>query len=56
MGSKKALRKRGNFSHSKPPASWRHEEACMGRGTSTLDPMQMAPPGAEPRGAGRRLE
>ena len=30
MGSKKALRKRGNCSNSKPPASWRHRKpACV---------------------------
>ena len=29
MGSKKALRKTGNCSDSKPPASQRHEEVCL---------------------------
>ena len=30
MGSKKALRKKESFSNSKPSASWRNEEACLG--------------------------
>ena len=44
-GPKKALRKRGNCSNSNPADSWRHEEACLGPGKSTLDSMQWHPRG-----------
>ena len=46
LGSKKALRKRGNCSNSKTPDSWHHREACLGLGKSALGSMQMAPLGA----------
>ena len=42
MGSKKALRKRGNFRNSKTVNSWSHVESCLVLGKTALDSMQMA--------------
>ena len=42
MGSKKALRKRGNFRNSKTVNSWSHVEGCLVLGKTALDSMQMA--------------
>ena len=55
LGSKKALRKRGDCSNSKTPDSWRHREACLGLGKSALGSMQMAPRGALQRNPGDLL-
>ena len=46
MGSKKALRKRGNFRNSKTVNSWSHVEGCLVLGKTALDSMQMASQGA----------
>ena len=42
MGSKKALRKRGNFRNSKTTNSLSHMEGCLVLGKTALDSMQMA--------------
>ena len=42
MGSKKALRKRGNFMNSKNTNSLSHMEGCLILGKTALDSMQMA--------------
>ena len=42
MGSKKALRKRGNFRNSKTTNSLSHMEGCLILGKTALDSMQMA--------------
>ena len=42
MGSKKALRKRGNFRNSKTTNSLSHMESCLILGKTALDSMQMA--------------
>ena len=42
MGSKKALRKRGNFRNSKTVNSWSHVEGCLVLGKTALDSMQMS--------------
>ena len=42
MGSKKALRKRGNFTNSKNTNSLNHMEGCLILGKTALDSMQMA--------------
>ena len=42
MGSKKALRKRGNFRNSKTVNSWSHMEGFLVLGKSALDSKQMA--------------
>ena len=42
MGSKKALRKRGNFRNSKTTNSLSHREGCLVLGRTALDSMQMA--------------
>ena len=41
MGSKKTLRKRGNFRNSKMTNSLSHMEGCLVLGKSALDSMQM---------------
>ena len=46
MGSKKALRKRGNFRNSKTRNSLSHMEGCLVLGKTALDYMQMASQGA----------
>ena len=45
MGSKKALRKRGNFRNSKTTNSLSHVESCLVLGKTALDAMQMASQG-----------
>ena len=52
MGSKKALRKRGNFRNSKTVNSWSHVEGCLVLGKTALDSMQMASQGALHWGTG----
>ena len=42
MGSKKTLRKGGNFRNSKTVNSWSHMEGCLVLGKTALDSMQMA--------------
>ena len=42
MGSKKALRKRRNFTNSKNTNSLSHMEGCLILGKTALDSMQMA--------------
>ena len=42
MGSKKTLRKGGNFRNSKTVNSWSHMEGCLVLGKSALDSKQMA--------------
>ena len=42
MGSKKALRKRGNFRNSKTVNSWSHMEGFLVLGKSARDSKQMA--------------
>ena len=42
MGSKKTLRKRGNFRNSKTTNSLSHMEGCLVLGKTALDSMQMA--------------
>ena len=42
MGSKKAVRKRGNFRNSKTTNSLSHMEGCLVLGRTALDSMQMA--------------
>ena len=46
MGSRKALRNRGNFRNSKTTNSWSHMEGCLVLGKTALDSMQMSPQGA----------
>ena len=46
MGSKKALRKRGNFRNSIMTNSLNHTEGCLVLGKSALDSMQVASQGA----------
>ena len=41
MGSKKTLRKGGNFRNSKTVNSWSHMEGCLVLGKTALDSMQM---------------
>ena len=55
MGSKKALRKRGNFRNSKTVNSLSHMEGCLVLGEIALDFMQMASQGALHRGSGYLL-
>ena len=45
MGSKKTLRKRGNFRNSKTTNSLSHMEGCLVLGKSALDSKQMASQG-----------
>ena len=45
MGSKKALRKRGNFRNSKTTSSLSHMEGCLVLGRTALHSMQMASQG-----------
>ena len=42
IGSKKTLRKGGNFRNSKTVNSWSHMEGCLVLGKSALDSKQMA--------------
>ena len=42
MGSKKPMRKGGNFRTSKTVNSWSHMEGCLVLGKSALDSKQMA--------------
>ena len=46
MGSKKTLRKGGNFRNSKTVNLWSHVEGCLVLGKTALDSMQMASQGA----------
>ena len=55
MGSKKALRKRGNFRNSKTVNSWSHVEGCLVLGKTALDSMQMASQGGLHWGTGDLL-
>ena len=55
MGSKKALRKRGNFRNSKTTNSLIHMEGCLVLGRTALDFMQMASQGALLWGTGDLL-
>ena len=55
MGSKKALRKRGNFMNSKNTNSLSHVEGCLILGKTALDSMQMASQGALHWGTGDLL-
>ena len=55
MGSKKALRKRGNFRNSKTTNSLSHMEGCLVLGKTALDSMQMASQGALHWGTGDLL-
>ena len=55
MGSKKALKNRGNFRNSKNTNSWRHMEGCLVLGNTALDFMQMASKGALHWGTGDLL-
>ena len=52
MGSRKALRNRGNFRNSKTTNSWNHTEGCLVLGNTALDSMQMASQGALQWGTG----
>ena len=52
MGSKKALRKRGNFRDSKTTNSLIHMEGCLVLGRTALDFMQMASHGGLHWGTG----
>ena len=45
MGSKKTLRKGGNFRNSKTVNIWSHVEGCLVLGKTALDSMQMASQG-----------
>ena len=45
MGSKKTLRKRGNFRNSKTTNSLSHMEGCLILGKTALDSMQIASQG-----------
>ena len=55
MGSKKTLRKGGNFRNSKTVNSWSHVEGCSDLGKTALDSMQMASQGALHWGTGDLL-
>ena len=55
MGSKKTLRKGGNFRNSKTVNSWSHMEGCLVLGKIALDSMQMAHQGALHWGTGDLL-
>ena len=55
MGSKKALRNRGNFSNSNTTNSLSHMEGCLVLGKTALDSMQMASQGALHWGTGDLL-
>ena len=55
MGSKKTLRKGGNFRDSKTVNSWSHMEGCLVLGKTALDSMQMAFQGALHWGTGDLL-
>ena len=55
MGSKKALRKGGNFKNSKTVNSWSHMEGCLVLGKTALDSMQMASQGTLHWGTGDLL-
>ena len=54
-GSKKNLRKGGNFRNSKTVNSWSHMEGCLVLGKIALDSMQMAHQGALHWGTGDLL-
>ena len=56
MGSKKTLRKGGNFRNSKTVNSWSHMEGRLVLGKTALDSMQMASQGALHWGIGDLLE
>ena len=43
MGSRKALRNRGNFKNSKTTNSWSHMEGCLVLGNNTPDSIQRHP-------------
>ena len=55
MGSKKTLRKGGNFRDSKTVNSWSHMEGCLVLGKTALDSMQMASQGTLHWGTGDLL-
>ena len=55
MGSKKTLRKGGNFRNSKTVNSWSHMEGCLVLGKSALDSKQMASQDALHWGTGNLL-
>ena len=55
MGSKKPMRKGGNFRNSKTVNSWSHVESCLVLGKTVLDSIQMAPQGALHWGTGDLL-
>ena len=55
MGSKKALKKGGNFRNSKIRNSWSHMEGCLVLGNTALDSMQMASQGGLHWGTGDLL-
>ena len=55
MGSKKTLRKGGNFRNSKTVNSSSHMEGCLVLGKTALDSMQIASQGALHWGTGELL-
>ena len=55
MGSKKTLRKEGNFRNSKTVNLWSRVESCLVLGKTALDSMQMASQGALHWGTGDLL-
>ena len=55
MGSKKTLRKGGNFRNSKTVNLWSHKEGCLALGKTALDSMQMASQDALHWGTGNLL-
>ena len=55
MGSKKPLRKGGNFRNSKTVNSWSHMEDCLVLGKTALGSMQMESQGALHWGPGDLL-
>ena len=55
MGSKKTLRKGGNFRNSKTVNSWSHMEGRLVLGKTALDSMQMASQGSMHWGTGDLL-
>ena len=55
IGSKKTLRKGGNFRNSKTVNSWSHMEGCLVLGKSALDSKQMASEDALHWGTGNLL-
>ena len=55
MGSKKAVRKRGNFRNSKTTNSLNHMEGCLVLGKTALDSMQMTSQGGLHCGSGDLL-